>query len=71
MAAIAGYPHLTVPMGTVHNVPVGISFIGTTNQDADILSYGYAFEQRTQLRAEPQYLPEAEALSEVSTAMTR
>ena len=71
MAAIAGYPHLTVPMGTVHNVPVGISFIGTINQDADILSYGYAFEQRTQLRAEPQYLPEAEALSEVSTAMTR
>ena len=69
MAAIAGYPHLTVPMGTVHSVPIGLSFIGAKDQDAAILSYGYAFEQQTHLRAEPQYLPDAEALSDIATAM--
>ncbi len=69
MAAIAGYPHLTVPMGTVHSVPIGLSFIGAKDQDAAVLSYGYAFEQQTRLRAEPRYLSDAEALSDIATAM--
>lgn len=71
MAAIAGYPHLTVPMGVVHKIPVGISFIGANNADAKVLSYGYAFEQRSMLRAEPQYLENAEAISVISSAMKR
>ena len=71
MAAIAGYPHLTVPMGVIHKIPVGLSFIGASNQDARILSYGYAFERRTMLRAEPQYLKNAEAVNVISSAMTR
>jgi amidase len=71
MAAIAGYPHLTVPMGTVHKIPVGASFIGGNNADAKILSYGYAFERRTMLRAEPKYLKNAEAIDVISKAMTK
>ena len=71
MAAIAGYPHLTVPMGTVHSLPVGVSFIGGANQDARILGFGYAYESRSQLRAEPQYLPDAEALAEIESAMNK
>jgi len=70
-AAVAGYPHLTVPMGTVHNMPIGVSFIASANQDADVLAYGYAYEQRTNLRAEPQYLSGAEDLSDVSAAMNK
>ena len=44
-AAVAGYPHLTVPMGNVNGLPVGLSFIGTAWQDARILALGYAYEQ--------------------------
>ena len=69
LAAIAGYPHLTVPMGTVRSVPIGLSFIGGKDQDAAILSYGFAYEQATKLRAEPTYLKSAEDLVEVATAM--
>lgn len=70
-AAVAGYPHLTVPMGTVHNIPVGVSFISGANRDADVLAFGYAFEQRTMHRAEPQYLTGAESLADVSAAMNK
>lgn len=44
-AAVAGYPHLTMPMGQVNGLPVGISFFGTAWHDADMLAIGYAFEQ--------------------------
>ena len=44
-AAVAGYPHLTVPMGTVGGLPVGMSFIASAWQDAKVLSLGYAYEQ--------------------------
>jgi amidase len=67
--AVAGYPHLTVPMGSVKNLPVGISFIGGKDQDAAILSYGFAFEQATGLRPEPAYLDNAEDLDDVAAAM--
>ena len=47
MPAIAGYPHLTVPMGFVEGLPVGMSFIAGKWEDAKVLSLGYAFEQLT------------------------
>jgi amidase len=53
LAAVAGYPHLTVPMGFDRGMPVGISFIGGKWEDARVLSLGYAFEQRTQARRAP------------------
>jgi len=71
MAAIAGYPHLTVPMGTINAAPIGLSFIASANEDAAVLSYGYAFEQQSKLRAEPQYLKNAEAVPEIAVALKR
>jgi amidase len=53
LAAVAGYPHLTVPMGFDRGMPVGISFIGGKWDDARILSLGYAYEQRTHERKPP------------------
>ena len=53
LAAVAGYPHLTVPMGFDRGMPVGISFIGGKWDDARILSLGHAFEQKTQARRAP------------------
>ncbi len=55
LAAVAGYPHLTVPMGFDRGMPVGISFIGGKWEDARILSLGYAFEQRTHARRPPTF----------------
>lgn len=71
MAAIAGYPHLTVPMGTARGLPVGISFMGGKDQDATILSLGYAYEQASNARAEPQYYQTAEDLPNIANAMRR
>jgi amidase len=45
LPAVAGYPHLTVPMGLVSGLPMGLSFIGPKWADARILSLGFAFEQ--------------------------
>lgn len=44
-AAVAGYPHLTVPMGMVNGLPVGLSFFGDAWSDGEILALGYAYEQ--------------------------
>ncbi len=54
-AAVAGYPHLTVPMGFVDSLPVGFSFIGMGGSDASILALGHAFEQLTQARRAPTF----------------
>jgi amidase len=53
LPAVAGYPHLTVPMGFDRGMPVGISFIGGKWDDARILSLGFAYEQRTHARRAP------------------
>lgn len=45
IAAVAGYPHLTVPMGLVRGLPVGLSFIGPKWSEGLLLSLGYAYEQ--------------------------
>lgn len=60
LPAIAGYPHLTVPMGLADGLPVGISFIGPAWSDGRVLAAGYAFEQASQMRVPPRYLPSAD-----------
>ena len=45
LAAVSGYPHLTVPMGEVSGLPVGLSFFGAAWSEQTLLSLGYAFEQ--------------------------
>jgi amidase len=54
-AAVAGYPHLTVPAGYVFGLPVGISFVGTAWSEGLLLQLGYAFEQARQPRKAPTY----------------
>jgi amidase len=53
--AIAGYPHVTVPAGFVHGLPVGVSFVGTANTDAALVGIAAAFENATQARRPPTY----------------
>ncbi|OHD00767.1 MAG: amidase [Sphingopyxis sp. RIFCSPHIGHO2_01_FULL_65_24] len=55
LPAVAGYPHLTVPMGAVEGLPIGVSFIGAKWSDADVLSAGYAYEQGSRKRVTPTY----------------
>lgn len=55
LPAVAGYPHLTVPMGQVGGLPVGLSFIGGQWQDARVLALGYAFEQLGPQRVAPAF----------------
>lgn len=69
LAAVAGYPHVTVPMGAVHSVPLGFSIMGSAGQDKAILSYGYALEQATQARVEPTYLRDAYDVPELKAAL--
>ena len=61
MPAIAGYPHLTVPMGLAKGLPVGLSFIATAYGDQAALNAGYAYEQASHARVAPRYLPMADA----------
>ncbi|GAB2698576.1 amidase [Thalassiella azotivora] len=56
-AAVAGYPNVTVPAGYVGKLPVGMSFMAGRWQDATVLSLAYSFEQQTQVRRAPRYLP--------------
>ncbi len=55
--AIAGYPHITVPAGFVHGLPVGISFFGPAWSEPTLLRIAYAFEQATKKRRTPRFLP--------------
>lgn len=57
-AAIAGYPHLTVPMGAIEGLPVGISIIGAKWNDHAVLKAGAAYERaRTATLPEPTFKP--------------
>jgi amidase len=53
-AATAGYPHLSVPMGQVEGMPVGLSFLGPAWSEQLLLSLGYAYEQASKKRVPPE-----------------
>lgn len=57
LPAVAGTPHLTVPMGTVQGLPIGLSFMGPAWSEASLLAAGHAYEQAAQIRPVPRYLP--------------
>jgi amidase len=56
-AAVAGYPNITVPMGEVFGLPVGISFFGTAWSEPTLIGIAYAYEQATRHRHAPRFLP--------------
>lgn len=54
-AAMAGYPHITVPMGQAYGLPVGLSFVAGAWQEAALLPLAYAYEQATRQRQAPRF----------------
>jgi amidase len=64
LPAVAGYPHLSLPMGQVSGLPVGLSIVGPAWSDARVLAFGYAFEQALGFHAEPglKPIPQVDAL---------
>ena len=71
LAAVAGYPHLTVPMGMVRGLPVGLSLMGAKWSDARILSLGFAFEQASHALVVPRFLSSIELAPPVAGQLQR
>jgi amidase len=60
-SAIAGYAQITVPAGYVGPLPVGVSFLGGQWDEPALLGFAYAYEQATDVRVPPQFLPTTSA----------
>ncbi len=56
-AAISGYPNITVPMGFIEDLPVGISFFGRAWSEPLLIEMAYAFEAGTKHRRAPRFIP--------------
>lgn len=56
-AAMAGYPAITVPMGFADGLPLGLTFMGTAWSEPLLIRLAYAYEQATQLRRAPSFIP--------------
>jgi amidase len=54
-AAMAGYPHITVPMGEWYNLPMGLSFFGTAWSEGELIKLAYAYEQASKKRVPPKF----------------
>jgi amidase len=54
---MAGYPSITVPMGMVNELPIGLSFISTAYDEPNLIAIGYAYEQLSRKRIKPGFKP--------------
>ena len=68
LAAVAGYPHLSVPMGQVQQLPVGLSFIGPAWSEPLLLACGYAFESQSPPFVPPRFIASLESAAAASAA---
>ncbi len=57
VAAVAGYPHISVPAGYIQGVPIGISFMAGAWSEPTLIRIAYAYEQATRHRRTPRFLP--------------
>jgi amidase len=57
MAAVAGTPSITIPIGESHGLPLGITFMGRAYSEGDLIGFGFAIEQATTARRAPKYAP--------------
>jgi len=71
LPAVSGYPHVTVPMGLVSGLPVGLSFMGEAWSEAKLLSFAYAYESRANARVPPTYARSIEDIEPMATALRR
>ncbi len=60
LPAVAGYPNITVPVGYIFGLPVGISFFAKAWQEPILIKLAYAFERATRIRKPPEFLPTAD-----------
>lgn len=60
-AARSGYPSITLPMGFIHGLPIGISFFSEAFSEAKLISFAYAYEQATKHRKAPKFIPTFDA----------
>jgi amidase len=69
LPAVAGYPHLTVPMALIKGLPVGLSFIGPKWSEALLLSLGYAYEQARGPFPTPKFYRSIEESPQIAPAL--
>ena len=53
---MAGYPHVTVPAGLLHGLPIGLSFVGKAWSEPALIAMAYAYEQAGRRRRAPTYM---------------
>ena len=55
VAAVAGTPSITVPMGDISGLPIGLAFMGRAYSEAELLGFAYAYEQASKARKAPEF----------------